>query len=81
MNILIKDKMKFVQMCTTRHALKLEILGMKRSRSPSAYVLAKRNFGLTGSRQSVLEQLEALINIEQVEQEESYGNVRPIGSR
>jgi hypothetical protein len=37
-----------------RSALKLELLGMKRSRSPSAYVLLKRDYGLKGNREKVL---------------------------
>jgi hypothetical protein len=78
MNVLIKDKMHFVQMCTTRAALKLEVAGMHRSRSPSAYILAKRNFGLTGNRQHVLEQLEGLIEREHKAQEGKYHNVKPI---
>jgi hypothetical protein len=81
MNVLVKDKMHFVQMCTTRAALKLEIAGMQRSRGlPSAYILAKRNFGLTGNRQHVLEQLEVLIEREQEAQEEKYSNVHAIGT-
>lgn len=78
MNVLVKDKMHFVQMCTTRAALKLEIAGMQRSRSPSAYVLAKRNFGLTGNRQHVLEQLEVLIEREHEAQKGKYHNVQSI---
>jgi hypothetical protein len=39
-----------------RSALKLELLGMKRSRSPSAYVLLKRDYGLKGNRDKVLKQ-------------------------
>lgn len=39
-----------------RGALKLELLGMKR-RGRSAYVIAKEQYGLRGSRQSVLDQL------------------------
>ena len=43
-----------------RAALKLEIAGMKRSRSPSAYSIIKREFGLRGNRQSVLDQFSTL---------------------
>lgn len=80
MNVLVKDKMHFVQMCTTRAALKLEIAGMSRSRSPSAYILAKQNFGLTGNRKFVLEQLELLIENEHEKQKEKYHNVHTIGT-
>ena len=75
-DVFVDDKMRFVQMCTTRAALKLEIAGLKRSRGlPSAYVLAKRNFGLTGNRKFVLEQLEQMIQAEKKRQKEAYQNV------
>lgn len=40
--------------------LKLEIAGMK-SRGPTTYSLVKKRFGFKGTRQKVLEQLEAFI--------------------
>ena len=40
-------------------SLRLEIMGMKRSRAPSAYS-ALRKMGFRGSRESVLEQIESL---------------------
>ena len=43
-----------------RAALKLEIAGMKRSRSPSAYSIIKLEFVLRGNRQSVLDQFSTL---------------------
>ena len=42
-------------------ALKLEIKGLKRSRGPSAYKVIKNEFGFTGSKEKVLEQLEEVI--------------------
>lgn len=78
MNVLVKDKMRFVQMCTVRGALSLELKGMQRSRSPSAYVIAKRDFGLKGSRQAVFNQLEAMIEEEHINQQERYSNVHSI---
>jgi hypothetical protein len=78
MNVLVKDKMRFVQMCTVRIALGLEIKGMQRSRSPSAYVIAKRDFKLKGSRQSVYDQLEAMVLEEHKDQERKYANVHSI---
>ncbi len=81
MNVLVRDKMHFVQMCTVRSALGLEIEGMRRSRSPSAYVIAKRDFKLKGSRQSVYNQLEAMIEEEHMKQERKYHNVESIKSR
>lgn len=70
-----QDKLKYIQMCAIRSALKLEVLGMKRSRSPSAYSLAKKKFGLKGNRESVLSQLEELCIKERERQEEAYQNV------
>jgi hypothetical protein len=79
MNALVEDKMHFVQMCAVRGALRLELAGMKRSRSPSAYVIAKRDFGCKGSRQKCLDQLTDMIEAEHTAQEEKYSNVHHIG--
>ncbi len=78
MNVLVKDKLQTVCMLTRRSALKLEILGMKRSRSPSAYMIIKRAYGLTGNREHVLEQLDILIKEEQERQAGVYHNVHAI---
>lgn len=48
------------RMCVLRNALKLEIKGMKR-RGRSAYTIIKSEFGLKGSRESVLKQFELRI--------------------
>jgi hypothetical protein len=45
---------------TLRSALKLEILGLKR-KGQSVYQMVKQEFGFTGSRQLVLEQLNTYI--------------------
>lgn len=45
------------QLLTLRQMLKLEIKGMTRSRSPSAYSILKK-MGYTGTRESVLAQLD-----------------------
>ena len=37
-------------------ALKLKPLGLKRSRSPSAYAIMKRQYGFKGNRAKVLQQ-------------------------
>jgi hypothetical protein len=42
-------------------ALRLECKGMKRS-GPSAYSIVKREFNLKGSKLSVLNQLESILN-------------------
>jgi hypothetical protein len=45
------------QLLALRQMLKLEIRGMTRSRSPSAYSILKK-MGYTGTRESVLAQLD-----------------------
>lgn len=39
-----------------KHALRLEMLGMNRSRGPSAYSIVKKEFGFKGNKKSVYEQ-------------------------
>jgi hypothetical protein len=75
---MIDDKLKLLAMLTRRSALKLELLGMKRSRSPSAYIIVKRAYGMTGNRIHVLEQLEVLISQEKEAQQRKYHNVQLI---
>ena len=41
--------------------LKLELLGMKRSRGKSCYQLLKEEFGLKGSKQKVYDQLNQVL--------------------
>ncbi len=79
MTVYVDHKLKLLSMYTRRAALKLEILGMKRSRSPSAYIIIKRAYGITGNRVHVLEQLELLIEHEKANQKKEYNNVRTIG--
>jgi hypothetical protein len=45
-------------------ALKLETLGMKRSKAPSAYAIIKAEYGLKGNKQSVYDQFAAIVNSE-----------------
>ena len=54
------DNPELMQMIVQKHALKLEIYGMKR-RGRSAYVLIKEMYGLNGSKKRVLEQFTAMI--------------------
>lgn len=49
------------QLLTLRAMLKLEMKGMKRSRSPSAYSMLKQ-MGYTGTREQILAQLDAARN-------------------
>lgn len=53
----------FMQMAARRSALRLEIAGLKR-RGRSAYSICKSEYGLRGSRESVLRQMQALIDAE-----------------
>lgn len=55
------DTIELMRLMTLKGALKLEILGMHRSRRPSAYVMVKRELKVSGNRASVLEKLEAFI--------------------
>ena len=50
----------FFQMCARRGALSLELKGLKR-RGRSAYSICKSVYGLQGNRQSVLTQMDAMI--------------------
>lgn len=50
------NQIRVVQWIAQKHALKLELLGMKHSRG-SVYAAIKRQHNLTGSKQKVLEQL------------------------
>ena len=59
-------KVDFLRMCAIRGALRLEVVGMKK-RGKSAYAIAKRNYGLRGSKKSVLTQL-----CEKIEKEREY---------
>ena len=56
------DGIKFFQMCARRGARSLEIKGMRRSGgSRTAYSICKSEYGLSGSRESVLKQMDELI--------------------
>lgn len=49
------NEVEAYRLLALKGALKLECLGMKRSRSPSAYAMVKREFGLKGTKEKVLE--------------------------
>jgi hypothetical protein len=42
--------------------LELELKGMRRSRPPSAYMIIKKELGLSGSRERVLAQMDEIRN-------------------
>lgn len=55
------DDIDLWRLIVLRRALHLEIIGMKRSRGPSAYSQIKREFGFRGAKCNVLKQLEEKI--------------------
>jgi len=63
-----REGIAFAQLAARRGALRLEIAGMRR-RGRSAYSICKAEYGLKGSRESVLEQMTALVEKAIAEQE------------
>tara|TARA_Y100000034_G_scaffold125913_1_gene176351 strand:- start:594 stop:794 length:201 start_codon:yes stop_codon:yes gene_type:complete len=64
MNAIILDKPEQIEkarLITLKHALKLEVLGMKR-RGRSVYSIVKSEFGFRGSKQRVFDQLVQMID-------------------
>jgi len=53
------EQIDAARLLTLRAMLKLEVLGMSRSKSPSAYSILKKEYGCKGTRQAVLEELNA----------------------
>ncbi|MDB4490239.1 hypothetical protein N9045_01845 [bacterium] len=53
-----KQEISNVRLVALKGALKMEVAGMKK-RGRSAYAIVKEEFGFKGSKQKVLEQLEA----------------------
>ena len=58
MTTLVGSQIEDARLLALRAMLKLELRGMTRSRSPSAYSILK-TMGYTGTRESVLKQLDA----------------------
>ena len=54
------EGISFFQLASLKGALKMECMGMTR-RGQSAYAQAKELYGLKGSKQKVLEQMEAMV--------------------
>jgi len=52
----MQEAMAIQRLLTIKHAVKLEIIGMKR-KGRSAYALAKQKYNLRGNRESVYTQL------------------------
>jgi len=61
MTMLTGQQIEHARLLTLRAALKLEMQGMKLSRSPSAYSTLKK-MGFKGSREKVLVQLDEIRN-------------------
>ena len=57
MNIILDTHNPMIGLAILKGMLKCELLGMKRSRSPSAYSMVKKRLGFKGNRQSVYDQL------------------------
>jgi hypothetical protein len=55
------EGLTFMQLIARKGALKLELRGLKR-RGRSAYSICKSEYGLKGSRESVLRQMQALVD-------------------
>jgi hypothetical protein len=51
----------FFRLCQMQSAIKLEMKGLRHSRG-SVYALAKREYNLQGNRQSVVDQLQDMID-------------------
>jgi len=52
------NQIELFQWHAIRATLKLEMLGMKRSTKPSAFIIAKRKLAIKGGREKILEALE-----------------------
>jgi hypothetical protein len=54
-----KEEIAFFRLAALEFALGMELIGLRRSRSPSAYSILKREYGFKGSKKKVLEQVRA----------------------
>jgi hypothetical protein len=59
MTVLTGSRIEAARLLTLRQMLKLEMLGMSRSRGPTAYSTLK-TMGFKGTREKVLEQLDQI---------------------
>jgi len=57
-----QESVALYRLMTLRSAMRLEALGLKMTRGPSALSIVKRELGFRGSRERVLAQLEAHID-------------------
>jgi len=59
MTVLTGSQIEVARLLTLRAMLKLELKGMSRSRGPTAYSTLKSVYGYKGTREAVLQQLDA----------------------
>jgi hypothetical protein len=59
--IVIMTEIQKARILALRSALKLEIVGMKRGKAPSAYSILKKEMGFKGGREKVLAQINGYI--------------------
>lgn len=55
------DEIDFAQLAMLKGAVSLEVKGMKRH-GRSAVAIAKERFGITGNKQSILDQLQKMVD-------------------
>lgn len=55
------DGIAFAQFCARKHALALEIKGIRFKTRRTVYSICKSEYGFKGSRESVLEQMDVII--------------------
>lgn len=67
------DDIRLYRLHVLRAALELEIKGLKRSRGPTAYSIAKSEFGFRGNRQKVLDQLTQYTKEQVAQREPQHG--------
>lgn len=56
------EQIQMGRLITLKHALRLEIAGLRKSRGPSAYSIVKKELGFKGSREKVYDQLKEYID-------------------
>lgn len=78
MTVIRGGQVQYAQALVLAKALKLEIRGMRR-RGRSAYSIVKEKFGLKGSRERVLEQLEQALEHDCWDEAIEYRIDGPIG--
>lgn len=59
MTTLTGHQIEAARLLTLRQMLKLEMRGMSKSKGPTAYSILKSDYGYSGTRESILTQLDA----------------------